>query len=212
MIIFVKGIIKLKDINPIKKSFNDLPEDQYIKFVNKNFRNRRFSRVIFSNNRFESKKDTSFLQSSSQNRYLGGVNRKFYPIKPDVIKKMNKMVKNNIVFLIGNKKFEMGYHQIRITCGKDYVGYPVPEGWHKDGFDYVALINFSSKNIQGGISRIRDEIKQNEDVDSYSCFLNSGEFLLFSDKDFFHFTDPIIANKNKTKGYRDTLVITFKIL
>ena len=43
-------------------------------------------------------------------------------------------------------------------------------------------------------------------------FLPTVCFLLFSDKDFFHFTDPIIANKNKTKGYRDTLVITFKIL
>ena len=59
------------------------------------------------------------------------------------------------------------------------MGYPVPEGWHKDGFDFVALINISSKNIQGGISRIRNSIKENKDVDNYSCFLNSGEFFIF---------------------------------
>ena len=88
----------------------------------------------------------------------------------------------------------------------------MPEGWHKDGFDYVSLINFASKNISGGISRIRNEIHKKNDVDNYSCFLNAGEFLFFCDKEFFHFTDPIIVKNNKFKGYRDTLVVTFKIL
>ena len=34
----------------------------------------------------------------------------------------------------------------------------MPEGWHKDGFDFVAIINFNSENIEGGITRIKDNL------------------------------------------------------
>jgi len=212
MIKFLKGKINTKSLNGIKNSFNSLPEDEYLKFVNRNFRNRRFSKIIHFKNKFFFTQNTIFKQNKIQNRYLGGIRRKYQPIKTNIIKKINIFIKDNFNFLIDKKKIELGYHQIRITCGEDYVGYPVPEGWHKDGFDYVALINFASKNILGGISRIRNEIGKKDDVDNYSCFLNSGEFLFFSDKEFYHFTDPIIVNSGKKKGYRDTIVVTFKIL
>jgi hypothetical protein len=212
MIKFLKGKISKKNIKSISKSFNDLPKDEYLKFVNINFRNRRFSKVLYENNKFINKKETVFTQSKSRNKYLGGIVRKYYPVKYSIIQNINSLIKQNFYFIIYNKKVELGYHQIRITCGENYVGHPVPEGWHKDGFDYVSLINFTSKNISGGISRIRNEIHTKKDIDNYSCFLNSGEFLFFCDKEFFHFTDPIIVKNNKFKGYRDTLVVTFKIL
>ena len=187
-----------------------MPADKYLKFADKNFRNRRLTKILFKNNKFYTIKNTDFKQNKIQNRYLGGVKRNFNSINPKIVNRINKIVKEHFVKIINSKEIQFGYHQIRITCGENYVGYPVPEGWHKDGFDFVALINISSKNIQGGISRIRNSIKENKDADSYSCFLNSGEFLFFSDKDFFHFTDPIIVSSDKEFGYRDTIVITFK--
>lgn len=211
MIKFFKGSIKKNYLDKIKYSFKDLPADKYLKFADKNFRNRRIAKVILKNDKFYNIDNTNFKQNKTQNRYLGGVNRNFEPINTKIINEINKIVKENFIKIINAKKIQFGYHQIRITCGENYVGYPVPEGWHKDGFDFVALINISSKNIQGGISRIRNSIKENNDVDNYSCFLNSGEYLFFSDKDFFHFTDPIIVLGDKKFGYRDTLVITFKI-
>ena len=211
MIKFFKGSIKKSNLVGIRSSFKNLPEDKYLKFADKNFRNRRLAKILFKNNKFYNIDNTDFKQNKVQNRYLGGVNRNFQPINTRIVNKINKIVKENFIKIINFKKIKFGYHQIRITCGENYVGYPVPEGWHKDGFDFVALINISSKNIQGGISRIRNSIKENKDVDNYSCFLNSGEFLFFSDKDFFHFTDPIIVSNNKKFGYRDTIVITFKV-
>ena len=100
-------------------------------------------------------------------------------------------------------------HQIRITCDNDYVGYPVPEGWHKDGCNYVAIITLNFDNIVGGISRIRKNLINQNDV--YNCFLEKNNFLLLNEKSYYHYTDPINV-KNKKSGYRDILVITFKDL
>ncbi len=211
MIKFFKGTIENKYIDNIKSSFKNLPEDKYLKFVDKNFRNRRFAKVLFKENKFYKIKNTNFKQNKLQNRYLGGVRRQFQPINLKIINKINKIVLKNFVKILNSREMEFGYHQIRITCGENFIGYPVPEGWHKDGFDYVALINIASKNIEGGISRIRNSIKDNRGIDNYSCFLKSGEFLFFSDKEFYHFTDPIIISNSKSKGYRDTIVVTFKI-
>ena len=71
---------------------------------------------------------------------------------------MVKLFKENFHSLIRYKNAEVGFHQLRIKCGKDFVGYPVPEGWHKDGFDYVILVNFGSKNIKGGVTRIKEKL------------------------------------------------------
>ena len=86
-----------------------------------------------------------------------------------------KLFKENFHSLIRYKNAEVGFHQLRIKCGKDFVGYPVPEGWHKDGFDYVILVNFGSKNIKGGVTRIKEKIDQSNDT--FSAFLKKGEYL-----------------------------------
>ena len=105
-----------------------------------------------------------------------------------------------------NDHLSVGFHQLRIKCTKNYVGYPVPEGWHKDGFDFVSIINFNSNNIEGGTTRIRTKLNSNKDT--FSSFLTSGEYIFISDKKYFHYTDPINVTNSSKKGYRDTLVIT----
>ncbi len=205
MIQLLKGKIKID--NEIKNSFKRLPEDKYTQFHNKNFRLRRFSKFIYTKKEISDlKKDNKFFQNKKNNRYLGGINRKFEPIEDKIFRKFKAIILNNFKFLIQGKEFEIGLHQIRIRCGRDFVGYPVPEGWHRDGFDYVAIININSKDIEGGISRVRSKVTQ--DSDSYSCFLKTGEYLFFNDKKFFHFADPINILKSKI-GVRDTLVVTF---
>ena len=85
---------------------------------------------------------------------------KIQPIKKDVINTFIHITKELIYFLPNRtqQKADVGLHQIRITCGDDYVGYPVPEGWHKDGCNYVAIITLNYDNIVGGISRIRKNL------------------------------------------------------
>jgi hypothetical protein len=61
---------------------------------------------------------------------------------------------------------------------------------------FVALINFNSKNIYGGVTRIRDDINKNNH-DIYSCKLVNGEYILINDKKFYHFADPIVLQEEK---------------
>ena len=53
--------------------------------------------------------------------------------------------------------------------------------------------------------------KINSSSDIFSSFLSSGEFILISDKKYFHYTDPININSSFDNGFRDTLVITVSI-
>ena len=206
MIKFFKGSIKKSNLVGIRSSFKNLPEDKYLKFADKNFRNRRLAKILFKNNKFYNIDNTDFKQNKVQNRYLGGVNRNFQPINTRIVNKINKIVKENFIKIINSKRIKFGYHQIRITCGENYVGYPVPEGWHKDKCDYVAVITINYDNIVGGVSRIRQNLNDQNDV--YNSFLKKKDYLLLNEKSFYHYTDPINVKNKKKKGFRDILVVT----
>ena len=205
MIDFEKG--KIPNIQKtVIDSFNKLPPDTNEKSQGKYFRYRKFSRMIFEKNNFSLLSDTNFFQNKKTNRYAGGKVRKFKPINTKVLNEFAKIFKHNFLEKMPNRKIEVGFHQLRIKCGKNFVGYPVPEGWHKDGFEFVIILNIGSKNIKGGVSRIKNEIDIDHDV--FSWFLKKGEYILLNDRKFFHYTDPINVMNNKTEGSRDTLVIT----
>ena len=208
MIDFFKG--KLKKIDKaILKSFVNLPYDKYEKSKGYYFRFRRFSKFYIINDSISFISDTKFFQAKQLNRYAGGLKRKFLPIEDKIKFKMVELFKNNFLGTLNNKKkMEIGLHQLRIKCGKNFVGYPVPEGWHKDGFNFVILINFGSKNITGGVTRIKEKLNDNKDT--FSSFLEKGEFIFTNDKKLFHYTDPINVKKQNVEGSRDTLVITIK--
>ena len=207
MIDFEKG--KISNISKlIINSFNRLPADTNEKSQGKYFRYRKFSRLVISDKKFLPIKDTNFYQKRKINRYAGGKVRKFKPIDSKVLNDFAEIFKKNFLKKIIGKKIEIGFHQLRIKCGKNFVGYPVPEGWHKDGYDYVILLNIGSKNIKGGVTRIKNEIASDHDV--FSWFLNKGEYILLNDRKFFHYTDPINVMDNKLEGFRDTLVVTVR--
>ena len=77
---FIKGKISKKYVSLIKKSFNSLPNDEYLKFVNTNFRKRKFTKVILKKNKFVKIENTNFIQNKVQNKFLGGILRKYKPI------------------------------------------------------------------------------------------------------------------------------------
>ena len=196
------------------KSFKKLPADVYEKSKGYYFRFRKYSRITIENVLGKKEvvflKNNFFFQEKKRNRYAGGKKRIFKEIDQKVLSYFVSLFLNQFYHLFSvKKKIEVGFHQLRIKCSNDFVGYPVPEGWHKDGFDFVAIINFNSENIEGGITRIKDNLI-NKDV--FSAFLNKGDYILLNDKKFYHYTDPINVTKKAKIGNRDTLVITVKYL
>ncbi|RPG96686.1 MAG: hypothetical protein CBD25_001140 [Candidatus Pelagibacter sp. TMED165] len=195
-------------------SFKKLPADIYEKSKGYFFRFRKYSRIVIENAKGKKKidfvKNNFFFQEKKRNRYAGGKKRIFKEIDQKVLKYFVSLFLNQFQHLfLGKKKIEVGFHQLRIKCSKDFVGYPVPEGWHKDGFDFVIIINFNSENVEGGITRIKENLINK---DAYSSFLNKGDYILLNDKKYYHYTDPINVSKKAKSGNRDTLVITVKHL
>lgn len=197
----------------VLSSFKKLPADKYEKSKGYYFRYRRYSRVLIENNfnypKISFLKKAFFYQEKKRNRYAGGKQRIFKPINKKILQEFIKIYLNNFNHLCNFKKIEIGFHQLRIKCSKEFVGYPVPEGWHKDGFNYVIIINFDSKNIEGGITRIKNNLANK---DSYSNFLKKSDYIFLNDNKFYHYTDPINITKNSAFGFRDTLVVTIKKL
>lgn len=206
---FIKGKIKSIDLKIIK-SFNKLPPDINEKSKGYFFRFRKYSKLNYIKKKFILNPDSNFYQKKKINRSAGGKIRKFIKLDKKVLNLLIKLIeKNFIIFLDTNKNYSFGIHLLRIKCGDDFVGYPVPEGWHKDGFDFVIILNVTSKNIKGGTSRLKTNLNLDK-KDDFSEFLKKGEFVFFNDKKYNHYTDPIIIDKEKKKSYRDTIVITIK--
>lgn len=211
MIKFISGRLNTRINTKVIKSFKELSKDNYLKSEHC-YRFRAFSELNLNKSNVYIKKNNNFFQKKEINHFAGNISRKFEPIKKDVINTFIHITKELIYFLPNRtqQKADVGLHQIRITCGDDYVGYPVPEGWHKDGCNYVAIITLNYDNIVGGISRIRKNLINQNDV--YNCFLEKNNFLLLNEKSYYHYTDPINVKNKKKSGYRDILVITFKDL
>ena len=211
MIRFISGKLNTRINNKVIQSFKKLSKDNYLKSEHC-YRFRAFSELNLNKSKIYIKENNNFFQKKEINHFAGNVSRKFKPIRKDIINTFIQITKELIYFLPNKtqQKAEVGLHQIRITCDDDYVGYPVPEGWHKDGCNYVAIITLNFDNIVGGISRIRKNLINQNDV--YNCFLEKNNFLLLNEKSYYHYTDPINVKNKKKSGYRDILVITFKDL
>ena len=206
---FIKG--KIKNIDPIiSNSFNKLPPDTNEKSKGFFFRFRKFSKLNYIKRKFIIDPGSNFYQKRKMNRSAGGKLRKFANLDKKILSKISRLIdKNFIIFLDTNKNYKFGIHFLRIKCGNNFVGYPVPEGWHKDGFDFVITLNVTSSNIKGGTTRLKTNMNLDK-KDDFAEFLKKGEFIFFNDNKYNHYTDPITIDKEKKKSYRDTIVITVK--
>lgn len=189
----------------VESEFNKLLEDKYLKSSKWKFRKRSFGKGIIFQNKLRWKKGSTFYQSKKINSYAGGIKRKF----PEMSLKLKKFVKNiiekNIIQnKLLNKKMYFGAHAIRIICNKKNKGFPVPEGFHTDGVDKVAIVPIAKKNSRGGISYLKDS--KNDKI----IFKGRVEkkILFFNDRKLLHYASPISLSSGKI-GYRDILVITF---
>jgi hypothetical protein len=193
----------------VLKSYADLPQDNYLQ-ENQIFRRRRFSVVRCQNSTIDMKNQTNFFQDNTINHYAGGRERIYEPLESAVRDEFINMYLSCISPIFGNPNCEIGLHQIRITCEDEYVGHPVPEGWHTDGYDYVAIVCVAGSNFCGGTSRIKSDLELDHDL--FSRTLKPTEILIFNDRKYFHHTDPINNRRQGEMGYRDILVITMRIL
>ncbi len=95
-------------------------------------------------------------------------------------------------------------HQFRIDTASG-IGRPTPEGAHRDGVDFVAVILTAREQVRGGETRV---FQAHGPAGVRFTMLERGTGLLLDDARVIHESTPL--QPDGAAGYRDSLVITFR--
>jgi hypothetical protein len=95
-------------------------------------------------------------------------------------------------------------HQFRIDAS-DGIGRPTPEGAHRDGVDFVAIVLAGRRNVRGGETRVFDA---HGSAGVRFTMSEPWTALLLDDARVIHETTPIQADDENP--VRDTLVLTYR--
>jgi hypothetical protein len=104
----------------------------------------------------------------------------------------------------GEQPWHIEAHQFRIDTSNG-IGRPTPEGAHRDGVDFVAILLAARENVSGGESRI---FEFNGRHGQRFTLSEPWQLLLLDDQKVIHESTPI--QPTATGGHRDTLVLTFR--
>jgi len=96
-------------------------------------------------------------------------------------------------------------HQVRIDTAQG-IGRPTPEGAHRDGVDYAAVILIERRNVRGGETRV---FEADSALGVRFTLSEPWSALLLDDARVIHETTPILPASD-AGGWRDTLVLTYR--
>lgn len=201
---YVLEMITAVQLDSIQPFFNDLPADPYLAG---NYRFRRLSHFRVEGDRLVKLPHRRLFQSKNYNPLLGDVVREFEELDDRLIEleEFQKIVWEFFQFCQLCTPFnEVGVHQIRTITSSQQIGNPAPEGIHRDGVDLVGIFSVQRAHIAGGETHLYQS-KEAEPV--FTKILNPGEFLVFRDNQYFHFTSPVNTTTAE-QGVRDVFVLT----
>jgi len=209
------GIAQLVALAP---SWNDLPRDQYLRDGG-TYRSRRHScfiqqlsakaQPVMQPRTLSPTPHRAHWQPTSYNALHGGLERWFEPISPQVA---DTAVWSRLLSSIGSlfaeihpvDRWFIEAHQFRIDTSGG-IGRPTPEGAHRDGVDFVALLLVQRLDVRGGETRVFDA---NGPSGFRFTMQEPWSALLMDDARVIHETTPI--QPDGAQGVRDTLVLTYR--
>jgi hypothetical protein len=201
--------VDVAQLNPLEEWWSSLPRDQYLRDGG-HYRSRRHACFVQDVGRtLTLAPHRAHWQPTSYNALHGGLERWFEPIAPEVVK---APVWTQLVVSIGGlfakvrpvERWFIEAHQFRIdTAGG--IGRPTPEGAHRDGVDFVALMLVRRRNVRGGETRVFDA---NGPSGVRFTMDEPWSLLLMDDARVIHETTPI--QPDGEGGVRDTLVLTYR--
>lgn len=198
----------LSALDALKADWNDLPPDNFLKDGGL-YRRRRHSSFIVDGKDLKQVPHRAHYQPLEYNALHGGMLRMFEPMKPvlvaqPVISKLILAVARVCSAVKGEQPWHVEAHQFRIDTTNG-IGRPTPEGAHRDGTDFVAILFAGRENIRGGESRI---FEFNGPHGQRFTLSEKWTLLLLDDQRVIHESTPI--QPTAEGGHRDTLVLTFK--
>ena len=196
--------------------WNQLPEDRYLKDGGR-YRSRRHGSFVQhleaqgGQSELEHTPHRAHWQPLTYNALHGGMLRWFEPLTDELV---SLPCWQPLLTHLGRvfadvrpvKQWFIEAHQFRIDT-RDGVGRPTPEGAHRDGVDFVAVIMIGRKNIRGGETRVF-EIDGQHGV--RFTLAEPWSVLLMDDVRIIHESTPIVPLDAQGDSWRDTLVLTYR--
>jgi len=190
--------------------WDDLPDDRYLRDGGR-YRQRRHSCFVVHGSAVAQAPHRPHWQPVEYNALHGGIERHFEPMPAtwthdDAWQRLLRGLAGCAGHLRGPQDWYVEAHPFRITTAGG-IGRPTPEGAHRDGVDFVAVILVARVGIKGGETRVFDAHGP-----SGLRFTLDEPFsaLLLDDARVIHESTPIQPTDPAREGHRDTLVLTYR--
>lgn len=198
------------ELDALRPSWDELPADAYLRDGGRYRRRRHASFVVDANAEAVAlAPHRAHWQPVDYNALHGGIERWFEPIDsallarpvwPRLLTRLGRVCSA----LRGDRTWFVEAHQFRIDT-TDGIGRPTPEGAHRDGVDFVAVLLVDRRDVKGGETRVFDADGPGGQrftmTQPWTC-------LLLDDRRVVHETTPI--QPLRPGGHRDTLVLTYR--
>jgi hypothetical protein len=201
--------VDLGELGKLAPSWNQLPRDEYLRDGGR-YRSRRHSCFVYEPaHRLQLVPHRAHWQPTEYNALHGGMERWFEPMTGGVLQApaWNQLIGGLAELFARARPVQRWYieaHQFRIDTAEG-IGRPTPEGAHRDGVDYVAVILVNRFNVRGGETRVFEA----EGISGVRFTMSAPwTALLLDDAKVIHETTPI--QNDGPGGVRDTLVVTFR--
>lgn len=200
--------VSLAGLHALTPSWDDLHLDHYLKDGG-NYRKRRHSCFVAEAGVLQQVPHRMHWQSEDYNALHGGMQRWFEPIEPVIASngawsKLMLALANVCSAAMPAPRWHIEAHQFRIDT-TDGLGRPTPEGAHRDGVDFVAVLLVARHGIKGGETRV---FEANGPDGQRFTLVEPWSLLLLDDARVIHESTPIQPREDY--GHRDTLVLTFR--
>jgi hypothetical protein len=200
--------VPLAEFDALRPSWDDLPPDAYLRDGGR-YRRRRHSCFVVDGAELRLAAHRAHWQPLEYNALHGGLERWFEPMNTAVVEspawpRLLCALSARWARLKGEQPWYVEAHQFRIDT-TDGIGRPTPEGAHRDGVDFVAVLLANRVGVKGGETRVFEAAGANG---LRFTMLEPWTTLLLDDERVVHESTPI--QPLSTQGHRDTLVLTFR--
>jgi hypothetical protein len=156
------------------------------------------------------------FQTVAYNRLNGGVDRWFAPVTAEVA--ASPVLTRLLALLSGTfataaavstaeATWHVEMHQFRIEARPGEVGRPTPEGAHRDGVDWVAVMLVGRTNVHGGVTSVSSP--SGEPLGRFTLDTPLDTVTL-DDRRVYHGVTPVEPVDPRQPAWRDVLVLTFR--
>ena len=200
--------VQLHALDGLRPAWDRLPPDAFLRDGGR-YRRRRHGCFVVEGGAARHEPGRAHWQPESYNALHGGIERWFEPLEDAWIESPTwSAILRGLADLFAEvqptDRWFVEAHPFRIdTAGG--IGRPTPEGAHRDGVDFVALLFVGAEGIKGGETRVFDA---DGPAGRRFTLTEPWSAMLLDDARVVHESTPI--QPLGEHGHRDTLVLTFR--